>query len=150
MAEYRLKVGALDTCLSRVVQNRVAVHDFFQPQPFRQGATFFLRSILHDWSDKYASQILTALRAGVGDDKDSKVVIIDNLVPYGCRTDDVFSSIPGGIEERLTGPIPEILLPNLGAASWSAYWADLHVCLLISLMEKKNADCCGYADAYDA
>lgn len=36
-------------------------HDFFQEQPVKNADAFFLRSILHDWSDKYAIQILKNL-----------------------------------------------------------------------------------------
>lgn len=36
-------------------------HDFFTDQPVKGADVYFLRWILHDWSDKYAIQILRSL-----------------------------------------------------------------------------------------
>ena len=36
-------------------------HDFFTNQPIKDAAVFFLRWILHDWSDKHAIRILRSL-----------------------------------------------------------------------------------------
>jgi hypothetical protein len=36
-------------------------HDFFTEQPVKQAKVYYLRWILHDWSDKYCIQILRAL-----------------------------------------------------------------------------------------
>ena len=36
-------------------------HDFFQVQPVKNADMYFLRWILHDWSDKYCVQILKCL-----------------------------------------------------------------------------------------
>jgi 6-hydroxytryprostatin B O-methyltransferase len=33
-------------------------YDFFTPQPIRSASIYFLRQILHDWSDEYGVQIL--------------------------------------------------------------------------------------------
>jgi len=37
------------------------VHNFFEEQPVKNADVYFLRSVLHDWSDKYAVQILKNL-----------------------------------------------------------------------------------------
>ncbi|KAL8925536.1 MAG: hypothetical protein Q9208_003427 [Pyrenodesmia sp. 3 TL-2023] len=54
-------------------------HDFFTDQPAMDVSAFFLRWILHDWSDKYAIKILRALipalRAG------AKVLVNEMIVP---------------------------------------------------------------------
>lgn len=54
-------------------------HDFFTDQPAMDVSAFFLRWILHDWSDKYAIKILRALipalRAGV------RVLVNETIVP---------------------------------------------------------------------
>lgn len=49
-------------------------HDFFEPQDF-QADVFFLRWILHNWSDKYGAQILKALVPALK--HGSRVVIMD-------------------------------------------------------------------------
>lgn len=36
-------------------------HDFFTAQPVRDADVYFVRGILHDWSDKYAVRIIKAL-----------------------------------------------------------------------------------------
>ncbi|KAH7094397.1 S-adenosyl-L-methionine-dependent methyltransferase [Paraphoma chrysanthemicola] len=46
------------------------VHDFFKPQPDHHATddrpvVFFARFILHDWSDKYAGQIVAAMAQGM-------------------------------------------------------------------------------------
>ena len=52
-------------------------HDFFAPQPVRHADVYFFRFILHNWSDKYAAQILEklipAMKSG------SRVVIYEFL-----------------------------------------------------------------------
>lgn len=54
-------------------------HDFFQEQPVRGADVYYLRWIMHDWSDKYAIQILRclipALKPG------AKVLVSDYVLP---------------------------------------------------------------------
>ena len=54
-------------------------HDFFEEQPIRAASVYLLRWILHDWSDKYAIQILQALVPALT--QDSKVVICEHVLP---------------------------------------------------------------------
>ena len=58
---------------------RFMAHDFFTDQPAMDVSAFFLRWILHDWSDKYAIKILRALipalRPGV------RVLVSELIVP---------------------------------------------------------------------
>ena len=59
-------------------------HDFFKPQPEHdvsdeQAIVYFARFILHDWSDKYASQILEAVAKGMrGQDR---LILNEVVVP---------------------------------------------------------------------
>ncbi|KAJ5730262.1 S-adenosyl-L-methionine-dependent methyltransferase [Penicillium malachiteum] len=54
-------------------------HDFFQEQPVKGADVYLLRHVLHDWSNKYARNILRAfipaLRPG------AKIVINDRIIP---------------------------------------------------------------------
>lgn len=56
-------------------------HDFFQRQPkqFAGKVVYYLRMILHDWSDKYAAMIIRPLVENMktGD----RIIINDRLVP---------------------------------------------------------------------
>ena len=49
--------------LPAALQERVSFmpHDFFEEQPVKGANVYFLRYILHNWSDKYALRILKAL-----------------------------------------------------------------------------------------
>ncbi|KAI0470511.1 putative O-methyltransferase [Xylariaceae sp. FL0804] len=40
---------------------RYMAHDFFKPQPVRGADVYFLRAVLHNWSDTYAVKILQSL-----------------------------------------------------------------------------------------
>ena len=52
------------------------VHDFFQEQTVKDADVYFLRSILHDWSDKYAIKILKNLIPAL---KDRAIVIVNEV-----------------------------------------------------------------------
>ncbi|OTB05022.1 hypothetical protein M426DRAFT_147042 [Hypoxylon sp. CI-4A] len=53
-------------------------HDFFQPQPVTGAAVYFLRWILHNWSDKYAVIILRNI--GQAMTENSRLIIHDYCV----------------------------------------------------------------------
>ncbi|KAI5779405.1 O-methyltransferase-domain-containing protein [Geopyxis carbonaria] len=57
-----------------------APHDFFDPQPVRGAAVYFLRHILHDWPDaeckRILAQIVPAMVPGV-----SRLLVCDMVVP---------------------------------------------------------------------
>jgi 6-hydroxytryprostatin B O-methyltransferase len=57
------------------------VTDFFEPQPSSAhgAAVYFMRWILHDWSDQYARKILTNIVAVMA--PHSKIVIADAVLP---------------------------------------------------------------------
>lgn len=54
-------------------------HDFFKDQPGLEIDVFFLRWILHDWSDAYAVRILKALIPALK--PGSRVLVNENIVP---------------------------------------------------------------------
>ena len=56
-------------------------HDFFTDQLVKGADVYFLRWILHDWSDKYAVRILKALVPAMRDE--SKVVLFEWLLKDG-------------------------------------------------------------------
>ncbi|KAH8881982.1 S-adenosyl-L-methionine-dependent methyltransferase [Thozetella sp. PMI_491] len=67
----------------KAVADRVkfVVHDFFQPHPeeARAAAAYFMRYILHDWSDAYAQKILKNVVDAMG--PQSKLIIADATMP---------------------------------------------------------------------
>lgn len=56
-------------------------HNFFEPQPLqvRGAAIYFLRNVLHDWSDSFARQILKNLVDAM--DASSRVLICESVLP---------------------------------------------------------------------
>ncbi|KAF9025652.1 S-adenosyl-L-methionine-dependent methyltransferase [Hymenopellis radicata] len=81
---------------------KLQVHNFFTPQPVKGAAVYFLRMILHDWSDAKCKDILTNLRVAAS--PSSKVVVFELLATYTCAD----ASNP------VEAPYP--LLGNLGVA----------------------------------
>ena len=61
-----------------------APHDFFTEQPVKGANVYLLRHILHDWSDKYAAQILKALVPALT--KDSTILIMERILPEPGQT----------------------------------------------------------------
>ncbi|KAG6837108.1 hypothetical protein H0H93_014712 [Arthromyces matolae] len=105
------------------------VQDFFEAQPERKVSIFLVKQILHDWPDDKCIEILARLRAAA--QKDTKLLLVENLIPYACRepTDDGNAlHIPGVIPHEA----PEPLLPNYGAVSELGYDADVLMYFLMN------------------
>ncbi len=83
---------------------------------------FFMRTILHDWSDEFAVRILTNLRHAAK--PDTKLLIIDTLVEYACSAQDSSALDVPGYELQ---DAPKPLLANLGFASIASYDLDMVV-----------------------
>ncbi|CAI7613307.1 unnamed protein product [Penicillium discolor] len=58
---------------------KAETYDFFQPQPIIGAKFYYLRRIMHDWSDDKAATILRNIRAAMG--PDSRVLIDDAVLP---------------------------------------------------------------------
>lgn len=96
------------------------MHDFFSPQPIKYASLFLVRAVMHDWSDKYAVQILRHLREAAA--PDTRLMIADSLMAYACVNKEL-EDIPGATV--LLPPAP--LLPNGGHASVMRSLLDVHV-----------------------
>lgn len=57
----------------------VQSHDFFQKQPVQHARVYFLRTVLHDWPDKQATQILRNLRDAMS--RESILLISETMLP---------------------------------------------------------------------
>ncbi|KAF2659031.1 S-adenosyl-L-methionine-dependent methyltransferase [Lophiostoma macrostomum CBS 122681] len=63
-----------------VVENvEWAAHDFFTEQPIKDADVYFLRWILHDFSDKYCIKILRALVPALK--KGARIVLMEHILP---------------------------------------------------------------------
>jgi hypothetical protein len=88
-------------------------HDFFTPQPVHNASVFFLRYIVHNWSDPYARKILTHLRGAAT--RDTTLVVVDHILPYACPQATIPPDV-AALSEALDTAAPP-LLPNFGAAN---------------------------------
>ena len=96
-------------CIALFLTEARTEHDFLQPQPVRRPAVFFVRMILHDWSDDACVTILRHLRAVAA--PDTQLVIADTVYPE--RTSSIL-----GVGSRL---IPSSLFPAEGYSTDSAF-----------------------------
>lgn len=80
---------------------------------------------MHDWPDKFAKDILSQLRTAAR--PDTKMIIMDLIIPYSAPCTDEFNFIPGA--EIPEAPYP--LLPNLGTVSNPAIMMDMQVRLIL-------------------
>ncbi|EMD33481.1 hypothetical protein CERSUDRAFT_87325 [Gelatoporia subvermispora B] len=103
-------------------------HDFFQAQPQKDASVFLLKQIMHDWSDRFATNILRQLRDAAT--PSTKLVLIDNILPYACRADGL--AVPGA----RAPDVPEPLLPNLGGAGILPYCFDLSMYVHFNALER--------------
>lgn len=62
---------------------RFMAHDFFHEQPVKGADVYFLRWVLHDWSDKYAVKILRNLIPALK--RGARVLISDLCLPPPCQ-----------------------------------------------------------------
>ena len=65
---------------------RFSPHNFFDPQPetTRGAAVYFLRNILHNWSDLYCRRILKPIVEAM--EQDSRIIICDIVLPQPNTT----------------------------------------------------------------
>lgn len=63
------------------LKNRVQFmrHDFFTEQPVKNASVYFFRMIFHDWSDKYALEIIRNLIPALK--RGSRIIISDACLP---------------------------------------------------------------------
>ena len=122
LAESSSKVNVPVNLSYHLMRRRVA-HDFFSPQPQTNASIFFLKEVLHDWSDKYSSKILKQLRDAAT--PSTKLVILEMIMRHACH-DDTEGNTPG-ITSSVSIKAPNPLLPNWGAVNDIIYILDMVV-----------------------
>ncbi|KAF7373897.1 S-adenosyl-L-methionine-dependent methyltransferase [Mycena sanguinolenta] len=102
-------------------QVTLQAHDFFTPQPQTGAAVYFVKHILHNWSDEYCVKILTQL--SVAATPASTLLLLECLLPLAAHD-------PSASEEGLQ-EAPAPLLANYGGANDMGYNIDFAVGLLL-------------------
>lgn len=125
-SSFRVRSSSSSTivhCLLTPLTIYFSAHNILTPQPVHNPAVFFLRMIMHDWSDEDCVKILSHLRAAAG--PNTHLVVSENIVEYACAQPDDLADIPGAV----LPPAPAPLLANYGSADLFAYLMDLQVSL---------------------
>ncbi|KAF9254800.1 S-adenosyl-L-methionine-dependent methyltransferase [Marasmius fiardii PR-910] len=105
--------------------------DFFEELPVRDYDIYYLRNIIHNWSDGDAVKILQTVRRAMGS---SSKVLIHDYVMQPC----VKSSNPS---ERLALEMaPQPMLPNFGYGNYRLYLQDLTMLFMYNARERKVSE----------
>ncbi|KAF9563372.1 S-adenosyl-L-methionine-dependent methyltransferase [Agrocybe pediades] len=96
--------------------------DFMKESPKSGCDVYFLKNIIHDWSDEEAITILKNVRDAMA--PHSRVLLQEYILPPGHRVSDKESGI---IKQA-----PEPLLPNYGAGLIQQYCLDIHILNLLN------------------
>ncbi|GJJ06652.1 hypothetical protein Clacol_000846 [Clathrus columnatus] len=108
--------------------------DFFESQPLRNVSFFFLKQILHDWSDEYCTRILKQLRKAAS--KRTKLLCMDSVIPYACHDPSADPNAVGTLPGSVPHEAPAPLLANWGPVNAMAYRADLGMFILVNAQER--------------
>ncbi|RDB16346.1 4-O-methyltransferase 1 [Hypsizygus marmoreus] len=62
---------------------KMQIHDFFNPQPVKGAAVYFMRFVIHDWPDAESIKILKRVRDAAS--PSSKLILFEFTVPHAFR-----------------------------------------------------------------
>ncbi|THU78420.1 S-adenosyl-L-methionine-dependent methyltransferase [Dendrothele bispora CBS 962.96] len=106
-------------------------HSFLNKQPIKDADVFVVKQVLHNWPDVYNSTILKNLREVAK--PDTKLIIIDNVIPYACRLpSDAVNNLEGDGDVDVA---PEPVLPNYGPLSDHGYTLDVTMMFYFNAQE---------------
>ncbi|KAF2172614.1 hypothetical protein M409DRAFT_16577 [Zasmidium cellare ATCC 36951] len=91
-------------------------HDILKPEIRNDGDVYLVRSILHDWSDKYAVKILANLVPGLRDG--ARVIIADFIMPESGQG-------PNWIERMATGKSMQMMTVVNAKERTEQDWIDV-------------------------
>ena len=111
-----------------MISDNSEAHDFFDPQPITNADVFFVKCVLHDWSDPYCVKILRQLRDAAK--PETRLFVMDKIVPYTCPPSAQDAVQVPGI---LAPQIPPSPLTNVSIGTVPTYM----ITLLVSLILKK-------------
>lgn len=115
---------------------------FFTEQPVVDAAVFYVKNVLHDWSDRYAATILQQLRKFAA--PDTMLILSERILCYACHDPglDRDDSVSGSTFNEA----PPTLLPNFGGANELPYLLDMIVsayclCRWFSIADRAKNRC---------
>ncbi|CAJ2501645.1 Uu.00g044980.m01.CDS01 [Anthostomella pinea] len=104
---------------------RLMAHDFFAANPVKGAEVYWLRYILHDWSDDYSIKILTRLRETMT--PGSRLLVADQVMGTTCGSSSPALDVPRA---------PEPLPANYGHYARYSHQRDLGMMALINGIER--------------
>ncbi|KAJ6506651.1 S-adenosyl-L-methionine-dependent methyltransferase [Mycena sanguinolenta] len=107
-------------------QVTLQAHDFFTPQPEIGATVYFVKHVLHDWSDEYCVKILTQLSIAAA--PASTLLLLECLLPLAAND-------PSASEEGLL-EAPPPLLANYGGTNDMGYMMDFAMFLMFNSQER--------------
>ncbi|KAM6501362.1 S-adenosyl-L-methionine-dependent methyltransferase [Amanita muscaria] len=108
------------------------VHNFLTAQPQKNADVFFLKHVLHDWSDEFCYKILKPLREAAT--PKTRLVIVEIVIPYACH--DPKDGSTSNIVDSAPQEAPEPLLANWGIVNQTAYSLDMAMLNLVLGQER--------------
>ncbi|TFK96572.1 S-adenosyl-L-methionine-dependent methyltransferase [Pterulicium gracile] len=105
--------------------------NFFKDTAVSGQDIYYLRYVLHMWSDDDASLVLTNVKNAMS--PHSRVLVHDYVLQHACPTSD--AETQGGVE---ASPAP--LLPNYGSGSYRGYAQDVNMMTLFNGKERTITD----------
>ncbi|CZR56846.1 related to O-methyltransferase [Phialocephala subalpina] len=112
---------------SAILEGKVSLvtHDFFETNPVRGAEVYWLRYIMHDWSDNEAIAILSRIAESMS--PQSRVLIADIVANTTLGCDEIRSA-------------PKPLLANYGRAMGFAHMMDLSMMMMVNGRERTPAE----------
>ncbi|KIY47920.1 S-adenosyl-L-methionine-dependent methyltransferase [Fistulina hepatica ATCC 64428] len=108
------------------------LHDITNPQPIHDAAVFFLRVVIHVFGRTSAIHILSNLRASAT--PDTKLVLIEQIIPYACPYNDVSGHPVAGTKDLFPSPPPPLV--NFGRFTSLGYLLDLQMACALNAEER--------------
>ncbi|KAF3901332.1 O-demethylpuromycin-O-methyltransferase [Dactylellina cionopaga] len=112
---------------SALQQGRVKFiqHDFFEENPIKNADVYWLRYILHDWSDDYCVRILNGIKAGMG--PRSRLLICEQVMNTT-------------LGDPLLPSAPALLPANYGYFTRYSHTRDLELMAFMNGIERKPTE----------
>ncbi|KAF8961606.1 O-methyltransferase-domain-containing protein [Flammula alnicola] len=104
--------------------------DFFKEVPVKNCDIYYLRNILHNWTDEKALAILQSVRASMR--SHSRVLVHDHVLRH-------MSPMSGSDADGLD-KAPEPLLPNYGAGQIRLYHQDMTMMMMYNTRERTTIE----------
>ncbi|KAL9938006.1 hypothetical protein V8E36_003551 [Tilletia maclaganii] len=115
-----------------VEQNRIEFmpHNFFEPEPVLDADVYWMRYIMHDWSDSFCIDILKNIKPALDGRPDARLLIADQIMVTAHGSD----LLPA--DSRAPEPLPA----NFGAPARFSHERDINMCALLNGIERTPAE----------